>query len=180
LRGQGSSRRATADTDRTFRLTRMFGKQMLDVANIPRGWYVKSIRYAGKEIIDVATEFKAGTDPSALEIVLSNRGATIAGRVMDERGEPVRGARIVIVPTDPARWGMFRDYVPSSPTGTFRLGPQRAGDYTVVAVGPSGAMPQPVDRARFAQLIQAGERITVGENEERALDLTVAKLDAVR
>ncbi len=103
-RGQGSSRSAVVDADRTFRLTRMFGKQMLDVANVPRGWYVKSIRYAGKEIIDVATEFKAGTDPSALEIVLSNRGATIAGRVMDERGEPVRGARVVMVPTDPARW----------------------------------------------------------------------------
>ena len=180
LRGQGSSRSATVDADRTFRLTRLFGKQMLDVANVPRGWYVKSIRYAGKEIIDVATEFKAGTDPSALEIVLSNRGATITGRVTDERGEPVRGARVVMVPTDPARWGMFRDYVAASPTGAFRLGPQRPGDYIVVAVGPSGAMPQPRDRARFAQLIDAGERITLGENEERALDLTVVKLDAIR
>ncbi len=180
LRGQGSSRSATVDADRTFRLTRMFGKQMLDVANVPRGWYVKSIRYGGKEIIDVATEFKAGTDPSELEIVLSNRGATIAGRVIDERGEPVRGARVVMVPTDPARWSMFSDYVPASPTGAFRLGPQRPGDYTVVAVGPSGAMPQPRDRAQFAQLIRVGERITLGENEERVLDLTVVKPDSVR
>ncbi len=75
---------------------------------------------------------------------------------------------------------MFSDYVPASPTGAFRLGPQRPGDYTVIAVGPSGAIPQPRDRARFAQLIQAGERITVGENEERVLDLTVVKADSVK
>jgi len=177
LNGQGSSRSAMTDGDHTFRLTRMFGKQMLDVANVPRGWYMKSIRYAGKEIIDTATEFKAGTDPSALEIVLSNRGATIAGRVVDERGDAVRGARIVVVPENPQRWGLFLDYVTSSPSGAFRLGPQRPGDYLVVAVGPSGALPQPRDRARFAQLIAAGERVTLGENEERALDLTVVRND---
>lgn len=180
LRGQGSSRSAIADADRVFRLTRLHGKQLLDVGNIPRGWHVTSIRYAGKEIIDVPTEFKAGTDPSTLEIVLSNRGATISGRVTDERGDPVRGARVVIVPSSPERWGMFQDYVTSSPTGAFRLGPRRPGDYVVVAVSPSGALPQPRDRARFAQLLVAGERITLGENEERVLDLTVVNLATVR
>jgi hypothetical protein len=57
------------------------------------------------------------------------------------------------------------------------LGPQRPGDYIVVALGPSGALPQPHDRARFARLVASGERITLGENEERALDLTVVKID---
>jgi hypothetical protein len=59
----------------------------------------------------------------------------------------------------------------------FRVGPTRAGDYVVVAVGRAGAMPQPRDRSRFAQLIAAGERVTLGENEERVLDLTVVKND---
>ena len=31
--------------------------------------------------------------------------------------------------------------------------------------------------AGLAQLAAAGERITLGENEERALDLTVLKID---
>jgi hypothetical protein len=41
-------------------------------------------------------------------------------------------------------------------------------------------MPRPGDRAGLARLAAAGERITLGENEERALDLTVVKLDSVR
>ena len=170
-------RSATADADRTFRLTRMFGKRMLGVANIPRGWYAKSITYGGKEIIDVATELKAGTDPSELEIVLSNRGATITGRVTDDRGNPVRGARVFVLPSNPAQREMFPDYATTAPSGAYRAGPRRAGDYIVFALDPASPIPRPGAKAGLAQLAAAGERITLGENEERTLDVTVVKIE---
>jgi Carboxypeptidase regulatory-like domain len=176
LRGQGGSISTHAGEDRTFVFKRMFGKRTFDVANIPRGWYVKSIRYGGREIIDVPTELKAGTDPSALEVVLSNRGATVTGRVTDDRGNPVQGARVLLLPANPARVSRFPEYVTTSATGSFRAGPQRAGDYVLVALGPSGPLPLN-DGTRLAQLAQAGERITIGDTEERTLDLTVVKID---
>ena len=154
----------------------MFGKRTFDVANIPRGWYVKSIGLGGRDIIDEATELKAGTNPSALEVVLSNRGAAVTGRVTDDRGSPVRGARVFLLPANPARVSQFPVYVTTSETGSFRAGPQRAGDYVLVALGPSGPLPIN-DRSRLIQLAQVGERITLGDAEERTLDLTVVRID---
>ena len=72
---------------------------------------------------------------------------------------------------------MFHEYPTTSPTGTFRTGPQRAGDYLVVAVGPSGPLPEFGNRGQLDTLVRAGERITLVENEERMLDLAVLKID---
>ena len=176
LRGSGSTVMAHAGEDRTFLFKQMFGKRTFDVANVPRGWYVKSIRYGGRDIIDEATELEASTNPSALEVVLSNRGATVTGRVTDDRGNPVRGARVFLLPANPARVSQFPVYVTTSATGSFHAGPQRAGDYILVALGPSGPLPLN-DRSRLVQLAQAGERITLGGAEERTLDLTVVRID---
>ena len=49
LPGSGELNIAHADKDGGFELTRLFGAQLLDVVNLPRGWYVKSVRFtAGK------------------------------------------------------------------------------------------------------------------------------------
>lgn len=67
----------------------VYGRRTLELVNVPRGWYVKSIRYAGNEIIDGPTTFKDSEEP-AIEVLLSNRGAVVTGRVTDDRGNPVR------------------------------------------------------------------------------------------
>jgi hypothetical protein len=176
LPGSGGLRHGHAGEDRIFTLTGMFGKRTIDVANVPRGWYVKSIRYEGKDIIDVPTEFKAGTDPAALEIVLSSRGAVVAGRVLDDRGEPVRGARVIMLPADPARRNRLDlTYATASRAGTFRVGPQRGGDYLIIALAPQTELPDPRDRDRLARLAESGERLTLSADEERTLDLRVVR-----
>jgi hypothetical protein len=174
LPGSGSFRPGLVGEDRIFTLTGMFGKRTIDVANVPRGWYVKSIRYGDKEIVDVPTEFKAGTDPAALEILLSRRGAVVTGRVLDERGVPPRGARVLMLPADQARWSMFQlATATASGTGAFRIGPQRGGDYLIIALPPT-EIPDPGDRVRLARLAASAERITLSADEERTVDLRVA------
>ena len=176
LPSTGSTRSTTADQKREFRLTRMFGRRILDFANVPRGWYVKSIRYGGKEIIDTATEFKAGTDPAALEVTLSSRGAFVTGRVLDDAGNPVAGARVLM--TDATRSGrntLQRTMATASPGGDFRVGPDRAGDYVLVAIGRGEELPDSRDRERMAALLERGERVTLGSDEERSVDLRVIK-----
>lgn len=173
LRGSGSMVSALVLPDRTFQFSGMFGRRRIDVGNVPRGWYVKSIRYGDKEVADSAVEFKGGPDAPQLEIVLSNRGATVSGRVVNERGEMVRGARIFLVPADPGHRSIFIESVSSGENGAFRAGPARAGDYIIAAFVPGGRMPDFQDPTRAAKLLEGGERVTLGNGEERTIDLTI-------
>jgi hypothetical protein len=128
-------------------------------------------------IIDEPTEFKANRDPSALEIVLSTRGAVIAGHVVNERGEPARGARVLLFPVDPSRWNWSE---PTSATvsadGTFKVGPRRAGEYFLVALESSAPLVDPRDRDQFTRLAQVAGRITLGTEEERAIELRAVRI----
>ena len=174
LPGMGGSRGASVGEDGVFYLDRMFGTRKLEVFNIPRGWYVKSIQYEGKDIINTPTEFKGSRDPSLLEVVLSNRGGVVSGRVLDERGEPVRGARVILFPANPELWNERQVLgVNVSAGGTFKLGPQRAGDYLVVAFNPSTLAASMMDRERLVRVAPEAERITLREDEERTLELRI-------
>jgi protocatechuate 3,4-dioxygenase beta subunit len=177
LPGLGGARTATATAqERVFILTGMFGRRLLDVANVPRGWYVRSIQYRGKEIIDEPTEFKAGTDPSELQVILSARGATISGRALDDRGNPVPAARVVVLPADLRRWRLapFPGSVASA-AGVFRVGPLRPGDYLVAALPPSIPPPRWDDKDLVARLADAAQRILLEADEERTIEVTVIK-----
>ena len=156
---------------REFVLTNVFGKRRLELSNLPRGWYLNSIRYHGKEIIDTALDFKNSKDPSTLELIVSSRGATISGRVVDERGA---GTRVYTLPVDPRRRS-FSDLVSTSVTtkGTYLLGPLRAGDYLIVAL-PSATNVDPRDRQGVAELFANAQRVTLADIGEITMDLTVA------
>jgi hypothetical protein len=174
LPGVGSGKFARMADDRTFTLEGMFGARVLDVENVPRGWYVRSIRYRGKEVSDESIEFKGGADAPMVEMVLSNRGAVLTGRVLDDGGNPARGAWVVLLRTGGAR----SDNRPAAETrvssaGVFRAGPVRGGDYLVVALPASAPPIQFGEWDRLARLAAVAERVTLGELDERVLDLRV-------
>jgi protocatechuate 3,4-dioxygenase beta subunit len=176
LLGSAGFRGASVGDDSVFYLDRMFGTRKLEVFNVPRGWYLKSILYEGKDIIDTPTEFKASRDPSRLEVILSNRGAVVSGRVVDEGGETARRIRVILFPANPEQWDERHVLgINVSAGGTFKLGPRRAGDYLVVAFDASTLPPNPIDRERLAQLAPDAERITLREDDERTLDLRVMR-----
>jgi protocatechuate 3,4-dioxygenase beta subunit len=174
--GMGSSRETIVAPDRTFGITGLFGRRVFDLLNAPRGWYLKSILYRGQDIIDVPTELKASDDPSGFEVVLSARGATVSGRVVDR--DSVGGAvTAVMFPADPARWVQSE---PSRATvtasGTFTFGPRRAGSYLVAALEYEDAFMDGADPDLFARLAKVAEHVTLAENEERTVDLRIIHL----
>jgi hypothetical protein len=86
---------------------------------------VKSIRYGGKEIVDEPTEFKDNSDPSALEVVLSNRGAVVTGRVVDDSSNAVGRALVLMFRGDGTRLDVPRiSRTAASSAGAFRIGPR--------------------------------------------------------
>ena len=160
--------------DRTFTMTELFGRRALSVENVPRGWYAKSIRYNGADVTGQAVDFDRVREPGQLEIVLSSRGAVLAGRVLDDMGNPVPTATVVVVPLrEPMT--RFVPYLPAASDGSFRFGPARAGEYVAFALPVNHRPPGFDDPERLARLIALGERITLGELDERTLDLHVIK-----
>ena len=100
LSGMGSGIYAYPRTDRTFTLTGVFGRRTLDFLNVPVGWYVKHVRYRGDDVIDKPIDFARGDGTASLEVVLSNRGAMVTGRVIDDLARPVRGAFVWLLRAD--------------------------------------------------------------------------------
>lgn len=170
--GEGSSRSTIVRKDRTFTLEGVFGRRAIDLANVPRGWFVKAVRYDGREIADDGVEFKATNLP--LEIVLSNRGAYLTGRVTDERGDSVPRARLFAIPAEgPPPW-LHRGTAIASATGDFRLGPLRGGEYFIVALPSSAPALQMGQWERVARLTSVADRVTLGDLDERAIDLRLS------
>jgi hypothetical protein len=170
----GSLLSAAVDDNRSFTMTSVFGRRTLDLVGLPRGWHVRSIRYAGREIIDEPTTFKDGGGEPTVEIVLSNRGSVVVGRATDESGDAVGRAMVLMFPADAARmsWRLPAE-TRASPAGHFRTGPVRAGEYCLVALPASARPIQPGESARLARLAAAAERITLGEFEERTVDVRI-------
>jgi hypothetical protein len=161
--------------DRRFVLHGLTGPRKLDVVGLPSGWYVKSILYGQDEIADVATEFNSGEQQ--LEFVLSTQGATVSGRATRDDGRPSAGAVAVMFSADPAHWNWSEPTTSRlSDDGTFTLGPRRAGDYFVVALDSDQVARQSHTRELFTLLAKLAEHITLGENEERTLDLRIIHL----
>jgi carboxypeptidase family protein len=173
----GSLRMSLLQDDQSFVLSGMFGPRRVAIANTPKGWYVKSMQYRGKDVADGPFEVTSGREPGTLEVVMSTRGATLIGRVTDDAGNPVKAGMVVVVfPVDPARRSMFDlDDGRVSADGTYRVGPLRRGDYFVTAIESVG-FGNPGDGDLLSRLAEGAERVTLGADEERTIDLRIVKI----
>jgi hypothetical protein len=173
LPGSGSNQYTYAGNDRTFTIKDSFGRRVVEVPNLPRGWFVKSIRYGATEVIDEPIEFKETRgDAPVLDVVLSNRGAVVTGRVTDDAGNAVPRAFVLMLRTRANGMAVIEGTAASA-TGAFKLGPARGGDYAIVAVPAGTPYPQAGEWDRLARLAAQGERVTLGEFDERLVDLRV-------
>jgi protocatechuate 3,4-dioxygenase beta subunit len=173
LPDDGSNHHATANSDGTFTLEGLFGRRTIAVSNVPSGWYVKAIRYGSRDVIDEVVEFKPdGNAP--LEIVLSNRGASITGTIADVIDHRVARAQVWLF-----RAPVNKDAAPSfagsvlSVTGNYAFGPLRDGDYLIVAVPAGIQVPQVGDWERLASLAGLADHVTLTEMDQRTIALRV-------
>jgi protocatechuate 3,4-dioxygenase beta subunit len=169
-------------SDLSFELKELFGPYVLKLSGLPRGTAVKSILYRGDDILDIPTEFD-GDPRHSVEIIVTGRVAELSGRVLDDRGNPAAGARIMIFPAEPARWGdASRGAVMIGKDGVFRLLWLAAGDYLVVAVSAEDLRRMELgfgswhDREPWERLATIAERITLLDNDRRVVDLALRTL----
>jgi 5-hydroxyisourate hydrolase-like protein (transthyretin family) len=111
------------------------GPSMLQVNGLPEGYYVKSVKLGGQEVVETGFELLPGVDASGLTVTLSPDAARVDGGVTDDRGAPSTGATVVIVPVSKYR----REAMLSFPTastdqhGRFSLPNLAPGDYLLFA-----------------------------------------------
>ena len=183
-RGQmmfGSPTPAAVRDDMSFELDGLFGPQLLMVIGPPRGWIVKSVNYRGDDVTETGVEFTTSSDPKLLEVTLTNQGAIVTGRVLDDDGKESPDAYVVMLPADVSRWRPYPGTPAITPKsdGTFTIGPVRAGEYVVAAVTglPMSRLFEPSARAEIAdRIVKAGERIVLIANDKHSIDLRITKL----
>jgi protocatechuate 3,4-dioxygenase beta subunit len=122
-------------------------------------WFTSKILVGGKDVLE--TGFKpAEGQAGAVEIVVSNKGATIEGTVLDKNEKPFPGADVIAFPADPKlrkRMDMVQAGT-ADQQGRFKLRGVRPGEYTVFALADS--QEQPFTTAAF-QKTNSGKMQTV-------------------
>jgi protocatechuate 3,4-dioxygenase beta subunit len=129
-------------------------------------YYVKSVRYGGREFPQWAIDFSG---EGQLDIVLSSKAATIEGTVLDQQGKPAANAAIVIAPSDgaePLRTGA------ADTRGNFYFAGLRPGEYRVFAW--DAAAPEASDApASLAPFESAGKKVTLAESAREKVQVAV-------
>jgi hypothetical protein len=105
----------------------------LQVQNLPEGFYVKSARLGGKDVLQDGPITVAEGSIGLLEITISPNGARIEGGVVED-GEPAPGATVVLIPDPPNRHreDLFRA-TQTDQHGAFLLSGIAPGDYRLFA-----------------------------------------------
>ena len=123
-----------AEDDGTFQLRpHAAGTYLLDIAGLPVGTYVKSVRYGMQDVTRSPLRLAASGD--RLEILLSAKAATVTGVLRDDDGRAMAGVLVTAWPKTPnpgtASRGIRSVYTDQN--GTFMIGGLASGDYYVAA-----------------------------------------------
>ena len=124
--------------DGTFELNGLNGPRRFRLVRAPASWSVKAVRANGRDVTDEALPFgRKDESLTDVEIVLTNRAASIAGVVMDARGQPAADSTVLVFASDPARWfqgSRYLAFARATSDGSFIVEHLPSGEYYVAAV----------------------------------------------
>jgi hypothetical protein len=142
--------------------------------NIPdslKDVYVKSAKLGGVDVLNTGFRF-AGEPDKVLEIVLARNAGSLAGSVADERGQPVAGVFVTLVPNVATarlyRTDMYKT-TSSDAEGQFEVKGLPPGEYKVFAL-EGFEKDAWVDPDFFKPYEERGLVVNVGEGKTFTLD----------
>ena len=134
-----------------------------------RDWYLKSLLFAGRDVAD--TGFLVAGETS-LDVVVSAKGASIEGTVVDGKGKPATGVFVVSVPSS-GKLGRPDSYqtTKTDAKGSFLLRGLNPGEFTVVALEDLQTDPR---SAEFCQkYCSQGVSVSLAEGERKNVTPTL-------
>jgi hypothetical protein len=169
----------------TFRIPGVIGPNRLLVATPTcEDCYVESVILNGADVTDTAFDFgvRGGLFRGA-EIVVSDAGGAIEGRVTDDRGEPGASFAVLVFSTKPELRHPLSRHVKSqsnlsSMDGTYRVTGLPPGEYYVAAVNRVEqviANSEESDGDLLEQFSARARRVTITERTRETLDLRLIR-----
>ena len=162
--------------DGTFRVASLDGSYLFRVNGLPAGWMLKSVVLGDRDMIDTPIPFTRGMpDVEGLRVVLSQKGASIAGHVVDPGGAPAPDVTVIAFAENSALWGLASRHVRTARpdnSGRFSIAGLPPGAYRVIA-RDGVTIGQWEDREYLQALINEAMRIELAEGQSPSIKLSV-------
>jgi hypothetical protein len=125
-------------------------------------FYLREVRHAGQNIVEGGLIVPEGVDTVDLELLVDSNGGSLAGRAVNENGEPLAGVQVVMLAADPPKRESDRYFrtTATDPNGQFSVRGLVPGDYLALAwPDADGAVVQDPDVLEQVQRYAARVRI---------------------
>jgi protocatechuate 3,4-dioxygenase beta subunit len=176
------SRGAALEGNAGFRMTGLVGPTRFAIGSAPEGWYLKSITIQGSDVTDRPFNFiRRGETVSGAEFVVSTSGASVSGRVVDERDSGVSEYAVAVFPVDREKWfegSRHLRFARSGADDSFRVSSLPPGDYWVAAVNVldgNAAGGEWQNPAVLDALSTRAQRVSLREGEQRSATLRLIR-----
>ncbi len=148
------------------------GNYAPNVVGVPEGFYLKSIRFGDREVLETGLDLTNGGG-GALDVVLSAGGGSIEGIVTGPKQQSAAGATVVLIPEQSRREQRYRfKTATADQAGRFKLTSIAPGDYKVFAWEDleSGAY---LDPDFLKPVEERGKPFSIKENAHESVQLNL-------
>ncbi len=170
---------SAVDDSLTFTLTGLYRVPLVvGISGLPDGWALKAVLVDGRDATDLAVDLGDAGAPRRLEIVLTNRVANAAVRIVDEQGQSAPCC-LAILPADPARWrgAIWSTRPEPASDGVVKLGPRAPGEYLIAALRQADIQTLWREEGRrLDELASIATRVRLIEGDTRTFDIPLKAL----
>jgi hypothetical protein len=128
---QGRNGQTQLTDDGTFQAELAADAYIVDAGGLPDGYYLKSVKLAGREMPDALLDLNYGG--GTVDVVLAPTAGDITGLVQNGRGEPATSVQVTAVPTSGSLRRDMNKLVTTDANGNFTLHGLPPGDYKIFA-----------------------------------------------
>jgi len=153
------------------------GPRFIRASGAPRGWSLKSVLIAGRDVVDFPVEVRAGETIKNVSIVFTDTQTQVAGTVATAQGTPVTDFTVLAFSADQAFWrAQSRHIMTARPdqNGSYQIRGLPPGDYYMALIDPAeqGEWFEPA----FLDAHRPGAmRIALGESESKTQDFKLSR-----
>jgi protocatechuate 3,4-dioxygenase beta subunit len=140
------------------------------VTGLPEGYYLKSVRSGGADVL--ASGFEAAGGAAVFDVLISPNAGSVEGAVMDPRSQKLFvGATVVLVPEAKERTDLYRNVI-SDQEGHFRFKSLRPGEYRLFAWEDVSSFAW-MDPDFMREIERKGQTVTVEEGRPQTVQVNL-------